>query len=89
MMTDTTAQDPIPTPTPTPKPAVALKIVSISPYGTNGEKLLNFGAPFDSLLVSKDYVDICSPVTGGYYCKDADVKWFMTDAAFAAKFPQS
>ena len=80
---------PGPSPSPTPLPCMALKIVTISPYGTAGRKLLNFVAPFDSLIVSKDYCDKCSPVAGGYYCRNDDLKWFMSDADYAAKFPQN
>lgn len=85
MIIDGLQPQPAPTPTPSPKPAVALKIVSISPY-SGGQGLLNFAAPFDSLLVSKAYMDTCSPVAGGYYCKNDDLKWFMTDTEFAGKF---
>lgn len=87
--TDTQQPMPGPSPTPSPKPCVALKILTISPYGTSGQRLLNFGAPFDSLIVSKDYVDTCAPVAGGYYCKNDYLKWFMSDTEFAGKFPQS
>lgn len=88
MITDDQQPQPGPSPTPRPKPVIALKIISISPY-SGGRGVLEFPAPFDSLLVTKDYMDTCQPVAGGYHCVSDNLKFFLPAADYEGRFPQS
>lgn len=77
-----------PTPTPSPRPTVCLEIIAIGHALPGGGAVLTLQAPIGALQVNKDFMDL-GPLVGDYYAKNSALKWVITAADYAARFPQT
>lgn len=88
-MPETQQPQPGPSPTPSPKPAAAIEIGAINKFEDGSGAMIvpvNTGAGLVPFFVPQDYLEICQPEAGGFFCVFPTVTCFMSASAFEERY---